>query len=155
MSKPKHSCRLCGKPANSRDLSKPDWRCEKHEDNDILRYVHFQPYPKGKGPTFRLLTRDGRRYHRNGPQWQVGYRLTMHENGKTTTLFCGEDYGCSPMDAIDSDACVKGIMGFLTLCPGDTDDEYFENYTPAQKDYCDRHAEALDCVVDDRFGWED
>lgn len=151
----RHTCRLCGKPASSRIVCTRDYRCEAHEDNDILRCVHFQPYLKGKGPTFRLLTWDCRHYHRNGPQWQVGYRLTMRENGKSKTIFCGEDFGCSPLYAIDSDACVKSIMFFLTLRPGDTDREHFENYTPEQLEYCEQHAEALDCAVHDRFGWED
>ena len=151
----KHVCRLCDKPASIHDSWSSYWRCEAHRDNDILRYVHFQPYLKGKGPTFTLLTWDCRRYHRNGPQWQVGYRLTMRENGKSKIIFCGEDIGCSPLYAIDSDACVKSIMSFLTLRPGGTDREYFENYTPEQLEYCEQHAEALDCAVHDRFGWED
>lgn len=155
MTKPKHTCRLCGKPTNSRLACTRDYRCEAHEDNDILRYVHFQPYLKGKGPTFSLVTWDCRRYHRNGPQWLIGYRLTMREDGKSTTLFCGEDFGCSQMHAIDSDYCVREIMGFLTLRPGDTDREYFDNYTPEQLAYCDQHAEALECAVNDRFGRED
>ena len=150
-----HSCRLCGKPATVHDSWSSYWRCEAHRDNDILRYVHFRPYLKGKGPTFTLLTWGGLHYYGNGPQWQVGYRLTMRENGKSKTIFCGEDFGCSPLHAIDSDACVKDLMGFLTLRPGDTDREYFENYTPEQLEYCEKHAEALDCAVHDRFGWED
>lgn len=151
----KHVCRLCGKPATVPNYWSSYWSCEAHRNSDILRFVHFQPYLKGKGPTFTLLTWDCRRYHRNGPQWQVGYRLTMRENGKSKTIFCGEDFGCSPLHAIDSDACVKDLMGFLTLRPGDTDRKYFENYTPEQLEYCEQHAEALDCAVHDRFGWED
>jgi hypothetical protein len=47
-------------------------------------------------------------------------------------LFAGDDYGCSPMHAIDSDAALLALLGFLTLKPGDTDSDYFEGYTPAQ-----------------------
>ncbi len=42
-------------------------------------------------------------------------------------------------------------MGFLTLRPGDTDPDYFEDYTPEQHAYCDAHAEALSCEVSARF----
>jgi len=45
-------------------------------------------------------------------------------------------------------------MSFLTLRPGDTDDEYFAAYTEAQRAYCGQHAEALHCEVLARFGEE-
>jgi hypothetical protein len=34
-------------------------------------------------------------------------------------------------------------MGYLTLRKGDTDKEYFENYTPEQRDFSD----SFDCEV--------
>lgn len=36
---------------------------------------------------------------------------------------------------VDSDDCLRGILGFLTLRPGDTDLEYFEHYTEEQLGY--------------------
>lgn len=51
-------------------------------------------------------------------------------------LFKGADYGCAPADPIDSDAALVGLLGFLTLKPGDTDSEYFDRYTPEQLDWC-------------------
>lgn len=118
----------------------------------LLRRVRFAPYLKGKGPTFTLKTWDTGHEHRGGPQWAIEYRLTMGEHGRRTVLFEGADFGCSPLDAIDSDACIRSLMSFLTLRPGDTDSEYFEDYTAAQLAYCDAHAEALSCCVADRFG---
>lgn len=47
-------------------------------------------------------------------------------------LFAGDDFCPSPLHADDSDATLRGLLGFLTLRPGDTDAEYFANYTPAQ-----------------------
>ncbi len=91
----------------------------------------------------------------------LGYRLTMtlpvHRAGRkdgkeTSVLFEGEDFGNSPMHAIDSDATVGSLMGFLTLRPGDTDADYFDAYTPEQLAYCAHHAEALGCCITDRFG---
>jgi hypothetical protein len=67
-------------------------------------------------------------------------------------IFWGEDFACSPMHAINSDDCIHGLMGFLTLRPGDTDPEYFENYNAKQKDFCSKHAEALAAEVSYRFG---
>lgn len=49
-----------------------------------------------------------------------------------TCLFEGADYSPSPLDAIDSDASVAGLLVFLSLQPGDTDQEYFAAYTPEQ-----------------------
>ncbi len=43
-------------------------------------------------------------------------------------------------------------MGFLTLRPGDTDQEYFDGYTDNQLQYADEHAETLSCEVCSRFG---
>lgn len=125
---------------------------------DTLRVIRFRPYLKGKGPSFRLKTWDADRVEYC--KQVVGYRLSMgvgNENAAGNpaawaVLFEGEDFGCSPLHAIDSDAAVEGIMSFLTLQPGDTDPEYFAGYTPEQLDYCSRHAESLSCEVDRRFG---
>jgi hypothetical protein len=56
------------------------------------------------------------------------------------------------MNGIDSDQCVRAILGFLTLRPGDTDAEYFENYNQEQLDFCAQHAEALSYEALTRFG---
>lgn len=116
---------------------------------------------KGCGPTFTLATWDPNRKGFGG-KWIVGYRLTMHTTYWTsppmrpvktvhTVLFEGEDFGCSPMHAVDSDQAIEGIMSFLTLRLGDTDREYFAQYTPEQLDFCSQHAEALAAEVERRF----
>lgn len=61
------------------------------------------------------------------------YRYTMTVNGEL--IFKGDDYGTSPMfDAHSLDSLI-GLLGFLTVKPGDTDDEYFEDYTQEQLDF--------------------
>ena len=123
--------------------------------DQLLRTCRFSPYRKGMGPTFRLQTWDT--YQTRGGKSMLGYRLTMILQTATMpapgfyVLFEGEDFGCSPMHAIDSDAAIEGIMSFLTLRPGDTDSEYFAEYTPAQLDYCSQHAEALSSCVQARY----
>jgi hypothetical protein len=126
----------------------------KHGDvhcADHLRTVRFAPYLKGMGPTFTLTTWDTNRLDRRHSPY-IRYQLTMSDKGKTSVLFKGDDFSCGPMHSIDSDECVRSLMGFLTLRPGDTDREYFRNYTPKQLDYTSKHAEALDLAVMDRFG---
>src|SRR5208283_5328520 len=98
---------------------------------DILRRCVFRPYRKGMGPVFTLAAWDTNHTDSRGKSI-LGYRLKM--DGKP--IFQGEDFHCSPMHCIDSDETVKAIMSFLTLRPGDTDSEYFDNYTPSQLDYC-------------------
>jgi len=73
-------------------------------------------------------------------QIRLGYVLTAPDG---TIVFSGDDYGCSPMDAIDSDDALRGLLGFLTLKPGDTDDEYFAHYTDRQRAFCEGDAEEL------------
>lgn len=113
---------------------------------ELIRTVIFRPYRKGMGPVFTL-----RMYDTGGTiggKNRVAY--TLRSKGKT--IFEGDDFGCSPMDSIDSDSAVAALMGFLTLRPGDTDREYFENHSEEQMEYCSSHAEALSCHVLDRFG---
>jgi hypothetical protein len=91
-------------------------------------------------PLIRVWRRDGfvlklydlQRPHRGGPQHALAYKL--FDNGRL--IFKGEDYGCSPLHAIDSIECVCGLLSFLSLRPGDTDAEYFANYTPEQLAWC-------------------
>ena len=60
---------------------------------------------------------------------RIGYEL---RDPSGVVLFTGDDFGPSPMHADDSDATLRGLLGFLTLRPGDTDAEYFDDYNPAQ-----------------------
>jgi len=63
-------------------------------------------------------------------------------------LFEGADFAGSPMVADDSDACLATLLTFLTLRPGDTDRDYFDDYTPEQLDWTQDYAcEALGCEV--------
>lgn len=71
---------------------------------------------------------------------------------KPVTLFEGDDFGASPLHAVDSDETVAALMGLLTLRPGDTDPDYFADYTPEQLRFCTEHAETLACEVEARFG---
>lgn len=111
-----------------------------------VRNVRFTPYLPGKGPRFSLTVYDT--YNRDHYGKDVlAYRLT--QDGKT--LFAGADFACAPGHAIDSDNCVESLMGFLTLREGDTDAEYFADYTPEQLEFSQTHAETLGCEVQFRF----
>jgi hypothetical protein len=121
---------------------------------NCIRKLRFKPYIKGY-PTFTLQLFDtGKIGYDN--KYIVGYCLKMHEKGKTTILFESQtDFRCSPLDAIDSDSTVKCLMGFLTLKIGDTDREYFANYSQIQLDFVNLHAESLMMEIYNRFGYDD
>lgn len=58
-------------------------------------------------------------------------------------IFQGEDYHCSPLASVDGDRSVSGLLTFLSLKPGDTDREYFQDYTEEQMDFAREHGEEL------------
>jgi hypothetical protein len=85
----------------------------------------------------------------DGINWQhhgrtrIAYRFW--HNG--TLIFEGTDFTCSPMHADDSNESVAALLSFLSLKPGDTDREYFEDYTPEQMEWCRQHGEDLSMIV--------
>jgi hypothetical protein len=76
-------------------------------------------------------------------------RLAYVFTGPEGVVFEGSDFRCSPAYAIDSDGCLRSLLGFLTLHPGDTDPEYFDSYTPEQLAYCANDAEWLSVYADE------
>jgi hypothetical protein len=108
-----------------------------------LRHVRLTPLTDGR--VFDLQTWDtGRTDHRG--QTRMGYRFS--QVGESEPIFEGEDFCGSPMQADDSDLTLANLLGFLTLRLGDTDRDYFDAYTPRQREWTDDYAcEALSCEV--------
>lgn len=102
-----------------------------HDAFNSLRHVRLEG-------GFTLRTWDTNRTR--GGKSMLGYEL---RDPVGSVLFQGEDFGCSPLHAIDSDDALRGILGFLTLRPGDTEREYFADYTEAQMDFATEHGEWL------------
>lgn len=61
----------------------------------------------------------------------LGYRLS----DRSELIFTGEDFKASPLHAVDSLHVVAALLNFLSLKQGDTDKEYFEDYTPEQLEW--------------------
>lgn len=110
------------------------------DDPRRLRHVKLDPYLPGKGPEYELITWDTNTRAHTG-QHRIGY--AFGRLGEASPIFIGEDCGVAPGDPIDSDAALRGLLGFLTLRPGDTDSEYFESYTAEQLAFADSEAETL------------
>lgn len=69
--------------------------------------------------------RDGRTY----------IRYKLWDSGRL--IFRGTDYSPSPMHCIDGDLSVAGLLAFLSVGKGDTDSDYFREYTRAQIEWRD------------------
>jgi hypothetical protein len=93
---------------------------------------------------FRLSLYDPNRRDHLGKN-VLAYRFTDH--GKL--IFQGEDFACSPLHSVDSLETVYSLLTFLSLRSGDTDEEYFADYTPEQIEWRDSRAETLSMLVYD------
>ena len=110
-------------------------------DRDYLVQIKLSPYLPGRGPTYGLETWDTGRVDDRG-QTIIGYSFGPLDPSPHT-LFEGEDFAGSPMHADDSAETVAALLGFLTLRPGDTDSDYFADYSAEQLEFCDTDAETL------------
>lgn len=73
------------------------------------------------------------------------------------TIFAGSDIGSPAGARFDTEQLIAGaraVLSFLTLQPGDTDADHFDDYTPEQLGWCDAHAAALSVLaMDDQCGY--
>src|SRR5688572_25116911 len=91
------------------------------DDPRMLRNVSI------KGTPWRVKTWDtGKRYPTG--QRIIGYAF-YDDSESAEPIFTGEDCGVAPHNSIDSDAAIVGLLSFLSLRPGDTDKDYFKDYT--------------------------
>jgi hypothetical protein len=71
--------------------------------------------------------------HRDSKRGQDYLAYTLTDEGKI--IFEGYDFSPSPLFAWDSEDSVMALLHVLTLQPGDTDEEYFAEYTQEQLDW--------------------
>lgn len=95
--------------------------------------------------------------HRWGEHGRSYHRYILQSDSEV--IFEGDDFSPSPMYGHEvGDAHVAGLLGFLTLKPGDTDDEYFKDHTPRQLEWVESmEAETLSYMASDyeeRGTWE-
>ena len=99
---------------------------------------HIRTWTDPDGVGFRLELYDLNEtdfegHHRLGYEFHHGHKL----------IFQGEDFACSPCQAVDSDQCVASLLGWLSLKRGDVDRDYFNSYTTEQLEWRDEWAETL------------
>lgn len=83
-------------------------------------------------------------------RWGVGF--VFKEGRRVVFSALTSETAAYGHHTVDGDDAVKNVMGWITLKPGDTDDEFFAKYTPEQLAFVRAHAEILSCEVMDRFG---
>jgi len=72
----------------------------------------------------------------NSQDYRGQTRLDYELKDGRRIIFSGGDFCGSPPYADDSRPTIACLLSFLILQPGDTDKEYFEDYTPLQLDWC-------------------
>ena len=120
----------------------PPTELEEIPEDDLLRDVAVGDY--------RLRTWDTQKSDHLG-KWIVGYEFVGPAG---VVLFKGQDFSCSPLHAIDSEECLRGILSFLTLRRGDTDADYFDTYTAEQLAFAEGDAAELALFADREFAAE-
>lgn len=73
--------------------------------------------------------------------WRNRYHYLLTHDDRV--IFEGHDLWSGCDDDIDYGKAVRGILGFLTLRPGDVESDYFADYTPEQIAWRDEFAEAF------------
>lgn len=125
---------------------------ETQFDGELLRVAQFDDYyielydvepklsPQNKTMDFLLKGCHGSHH-------KLGYRFW----DKDEVIFEGRDFACprGDFEAGKFSECLLSLLGFLALRPGDTDEEYFESYTPRQREWCEERTEDLRLIVFD------
>jgi hypothetical protein len=63
---------------------------------------------------------------------RLAYVFSDGEHPDGQQLFSGSNFYASPLHAIDSDEALASILSFIALGEGDTDSDYFNDYTDKQ-----------------------
>jgi hypothetical protein len=102
-----------------------------------------QPQPKPAARHIRIWSQDDFTLYLLPPNAAGKCAYALYDDGTPDPIFSGADYGPSPLHPWASDLSVAGLLVFLSLQPGDTDDEYFADYTPAQLAWVKARGEEL------------
>lgn len=91
------------------------------------------------------LDATGRRDRYGKPQ--IAYTLSKEAEGDP--IFSGDDCyaGLSGRDDPEGMGVAEDLLSFLTLRPGDIEDDYFEDYTERQLEFATHEAEDLQMWV--------
>jgi hypothetical protein len=113
-------------------------------NSEVLRAMRFAPLTDG--PAFAVTMLDtGRTDHRGATIVRTRVRCIKAGDGFSAgqIVFDHEEIALSPCDASDSDAAFGSVLGWLSLKPGDTDADFFEDYSDPQIEFAESFGEHL------------
>jgi hypothetical protein len=91
-------------------------------------------YTRYQAPNGYIVGLDftGKIDHRSGHA-QVSYYLARPDGSR---VFEGKDFGTPSHMCADGPEAATALLSFLTVQPGDVEEEYFEKYNPEQLAWC-------------------
>lgn len=116
--------------------------------NDFLFEVKFRLYRQQKG----FVTIRAYNTGRMGPHGHTTLRCELVFNGET--IFSDGSVGVPSHQSLDGDYAKELVVSLFCMKPGDTDPDFFADYTEAQLDFVSNHGESLYCAKCDRWGWD-
>lgn len=120
-----------------------------YDDSSLLRADCFQPYKTGPDATapVAVYTYDMHECDRRGKP-RLAYQVF---HGKRLVIQ-GDDFACSPLDAIDSPATVRALWSFVAAATEDADlASAFEADCPGAAAWIEDHAELIDAIALDEM----
>lgn len=91
----------------------------------------------------------------NHTRIDVEMRWTSRRKGKTIVVFPRGATYCATPGCIDDNSAKELVTATIAMKPGDTNDEFFESYTPEQLAWVTRYGEELSCESQARYCDED
>lgn len=121
---------------NKNDIPHPG-----HES--VLRHLWFPEFGE------LLIWDTYRRVPGPFPRWYLGYafwptRRMASATGTVDPLFYGIN-GTAADEYIDSNSVVRSAILGVSMRPGDTDPDYFDDYTAEQLEWANRYGEEFGC----------
>ena len=121
-----------------------------------VRTLHVRPYRKGIGmPWFKIEIWDANKTDHRGAPVVLWRLFEQSEGGGSTLVFDGlaepHKWRCSGWFSVDGDEAAECVLAFVGLRPGDTDAEFFEDYSPAQIAFAEAYGEAISGEKECRF----
>lgn len=83
-----------------------------------------------------------------GPS-HTALRLELQFEGKL--VFSAGRIGIPGHESIDGKSAMEGALSLFAMKPGDTDDEFFADYTEAQLDFVQSYGEEIGMIREQRF----
>ena len=101
------------------------------DDPRVLRYVEIEAQVRDVAPYRLLMWEDG---HYAGETWRTRIACAFYRSPGTEP-FMVSYFSPGMGTAIDSDEAVACALGCFTMRPGDTDSDWFADYTPEQLEW--------------------